>query len=146
MNATTFHEIALCYQGKGKQVSRSQPLLSDDPLERYKVIEGAETRLLNEKEFVEDAKRIGCYFESLTWDYLELTEDISAQEAEICGNLRWTKERLNETLQALSVRDAVCVITRGPGRRRISLGPRNVFSTEDEETLYYELQNYKPHA
>ena len=66
-------------------MSRSQPLLSDDPLERYKVIEGAETRFLNEKEFVEDAKRIGCYFESLTWDYLELTEDISAQEAEKGG-------------------------------------------------------------
>lgn len=61
MNTTVFQEIAHCYMEKGVKVSRSQPMVSDDHNIHYVIERGKEKRVLTEQEFLEDAKKAGCY-------------------------------------------------------------------------------------
>lgn len=147
MDAQTFHAIAIRYTYIGKSVSRSYTILGTDPRDTYTISDGAGSHTMHEDQFLEDAKRNGCYHKIIVSVPLHITSYIQAQEQVLLEGIPgWESGKLKQCLADLAAKDIVLMTLVSSDHRTISLAsiPTGLGDHENELTIL--LAKYQPHS
>ncbi|MBF8296931.1 MAG: hypothetical protein HW389_3476 [Bacteroidetes bacterium] len=145
MNAATFRRLVRDYGEAGIHIGRRVPLAGDDEHDCYTMNDGTGDRVLSENDFLRDAKCRGFYHIACRFYHLELTQNIMAQEAQLCRELGCTRGELLVALAGLAEKDAIA-LTKTPRGRRIGIASATGdILTDLEVRLFAILEGRKSH-